>query len=246
MPMDDGDDRFARVRRLIAEEVVEGEDSGNTATWLRHLCASATRALPASGVGVCLLGDDGARGVAAASDDASAVLEELQFTFGEGPCLSAFADRRPVLEAGIGTSAEGRWPVYWPAVVAKGVRAVFAFPLQIGAARLGVMDVYRDQPGGLSKEALSLALTYAEVAVHTLLDGQQRAQVGDSAAGLAEALAYRLELYQAQGMVMVQLGVPLDEAMAVMRAHAFARDRSLIEVARDVVARRLTFDRERP
>ena len=49
-------------------------------------------------------------------------------------------------------------------------------------------------------------------------------------------------MFQAQGMVMVQLGISIGEAMARMRAYAYAHDRRLSEVARDVVARRLRFD----
>ena len=75
----------------------------------------------------------------------------------------------------------------------------------------------------------------------TLLDGQSAAPGEAPAAGLDEALRYRAELYQAQGMVMIQLGSNLTDALARMRAYAFARDQPLAEVATAVVARRLTF-----
>jgi AmiR/NasT family two-component response regulator len=55
----------------------------------------------------------------------------------------------------------------------------------------------------------------------------------------------RAELFQAQGMVMVQLGVSLADALARIRAHAYATNRPLREVAADIVARRLRFDPER-
>ena len=75
-------------------------------------------------------------------------------------------------------------------------------------------------PGTLSAEELAQALTFADVATSMLLDGQEQAPAGAAADGLDEALEYRLELYQAQGMVMVQLGVSLVEALAVLRAYA--------------------------
>ncbi len=240
--MDADPGRVARIREQIAQEINGSSQQSDTVAWLRGLCVSAVRMLPASGAGVSLLSDNGARGVAASSDGASAVLEELQFTLGEGPCMSAFADRRPVLEPGLDSAPAARWPAYWPAVLARGVRAVFAFPLQVGAARLGVMDVYRDQPGPLPRDSVTMALAYAEIAVDALLDGQQQAPAGNAAAGLDKALAYRHEVYQAQGMAMVQLGVPLDQAMAIMRAYAYAHDRPLVDVARDVVAGRLTLE----
>ena len=55
-------------------------------------------------------------------------------------------------------------------------------------------------------------------------------------------LAHRAEVYQAQGMVMVDLGVTLAEAMARLRGHAYAENRYLSDVARDVVAGKLTLD----
>ena len=143
--------------------------------------------------------------------------------------------------------AMARWPVYAPAAHDGGVRAVFAFPLQVGAARLGVLDVFRARPGRCRPTNCAQALTFADVAVTTLLDGQDaRRARARPPTGLDEAMDYRAELFQAQGMVMVQLGVTLAEALARMRAYAYAENRRLGDVARDIVARRLRFDRDHP
>jgi AmiR/NasT family two-component response regulator len=123
---------------------------------------------------------------------------------------------------------------------------VFAFPLQVGGGRLGVLDVFRARPGPLSADELRQALAFADVAVTTLLDGQADAPSGAAANGLDAAIGGRAELFQAQGMVMVQLGVSLAEALARMRAYTYAENRPLAEVAQDVVARRLRFDRDHP
>ncbi|MFD0524436.1 ANTAR domain-containing protein [Paractinoplanes durhamensis] len=79
------------------------------------------------------------------------------------------------------------------------------------------------------------------MAVTTLLDGQAQAPPGAAADGLDEVMGQRAEVFQAQGMVSVQLRVTLSDALARLRAHAYAEDRALGEVARDVVARRLSF-----
>jgi hypothetical protein len=197
------------------------------------------QALPASGAGVSLINEDGVRGVAAASDPTSSLLEELQFTLGEGPAIDAFTTRRPVLESAVGNGATARWPGFSPVAHGRGVRAVFAFPLQVGAARLGVLDVYNRTAGPLSAAVIAQALTFAEVAVETLLDGQARAVLGDAAEGLDAALEYRYVIYQAQGMVMVDLGIPLGDAMARLRAFAYAHDRPLTQVSAEIVAGRL-------
>ncbi|GAA3387791.1 GAF and ANTAR domain-containing protein [Cryptosporangium minutisporangium] len=206
-----------------------------------RICRAASEALAASGTGVSVFTAGADRGVCAASDSRSERLEELQFVLGEGPCIDAFDSRRPVLVADLTEDATARWPMYAPAVHGRGVRAVFAFPLQIGAARLGVFDVFRDQVGALSTEQLVDALTFADVTVAVLLD-EQDGLGGAGGEDVTDAVEHRAELFQAQGMVMVQIGGTISEAMVRMRAYAYAENRGLSEIARDVVAGRLRFD----
>jgi hypothetical protein len=184
---------------------------------------------------------DGILGVAAASNLEARELAQLQFTVGEGPCLDAFGARRPVLEPDL-MAAAGRWPGYAPAAIARGARAVFSFPLQVGAAQLGVLDLHRRRAGRLAQEALALALTFADVAVEGLLNAQDTAPVGQAADGLDDVLDSQYVVYQAQGMTMADLGVSLADALARLRAHAYAHDRPMGDVARDIVAGVLRLD----
>jgi hypothetical protein len=234
-------DRAAEIRRLIAADRDAAE---GVVGLLGRVCRIAARELEASGAGVTVMAEGGVRGLSAASDTVSEEWEDLQFTFGEGPCIDAFGARSPVLMPDLSGRALTRWPVYAPAVQEGGIRAVFAFPLQIGAARLGVMDVFRRRPGPLTETQLRTALLLADVTVETLLDRQEDSRRRGSAHGLVLDVGNRAQLFQAQGMVMVQLAVPLVEAMMVMRAYAFAESRRLDDVARDVVNRRLRFGPE--
>jgi hypothetical protein len=240
------DHELARARRLLAQQPTGLETPDGVLGALQRLCRATAVALSGCGAGLSVMAGGGERGVTTASDAATERLEELQFVLGEGPCIDAFDSRRPVLVPELADGAVGRWPVYTPAVYDGGVRAVFAFPLQIGAARLGVLDMFRTRTGPLTADELGQALTFAEVAVTTLLDGQDDAYPGAAAVGLDEAMDGRAVLFQAQGMVMVQLGVTLAEALTRMRAHAYAENRPLGEVAHDVVGRRIHFERDRP
>lgn len=236
-------DRATAIKNLVAAQ--QGQFPG-TRDYLQRVCQTAARTLSVSGTGISVMTDDGVRGVCAASDPLSERIEELQFVFGEGPCIDAFQSRRPVLVPNLSGDAAARWPMYGPAASAGGVCAVFAFPLQMGAARLGVLDVFRDHPGALSDDQLSDALAFADVTMEALLDQHQSTSDADTHGGVGDAVAYRAELFQAQGMVMVQIEGTINEAMARMRAYAYAESRGLGEIARDVVARRLQFDRDRP
>jgi len=239
--------RAAQVNRLIDDESPDAPGLAGSSGRLHRLCSALTRALPATGVGVSLLTPDhNGGGIVAASDARSRVLEELQFTTGEGPCIDAYTTGLPVLVPDLDDHGTRRWPGYAPAAREHGVRAVFAFPLQVGAARAGALDIYREEAGSLTDDDLTRASTFAEVAMGLLVDGQAR--VGDhrSSSDLDDALAPRLEVYQAQGMVMVDLGVGVDEAMARLRAHAYAEGRPIADIARDIVAGKLTLDRDHP
>jgi hypothetical protein len=241
--MNDAEDAVTRMKALVVAS--PGRDAcDGMAGLLRRVCGAAVQTLSASGAGVAMMTGHGVRGVCAASDPGSERLEELQFTLGEGPCLDAYASRRPVLVPELTDGAMARWPVYAPTAHDHGVRAVFAFPLQVGAARLGVLDVFRDRTGSLSPAELSRALLLVEVAVDALLDQQETTGDRLAPADLDEAIDGRAELFQAQGMVMVQLGVSISEAMARLRAYAYAENRRISQVAGDVVARRLSFDPE--
>jgi len=79
-----------------------------------------------------------------------------------------------------------------------------------------------------------------------LVDDQHGIAGTQSRVDLDDVLAYRLEVYQPQGMLMVDLGVGIDEAMARLRAHAYAEGRAPSDVAKDIVSGRMTLDRDTP
>jgi hypothetical protein len=233
--------QIAIIRAEIDREPPPAGTVHGTAGELERLCAALARAVKAVSVGITVITEEGAHPVAVASDPRGRLLEEQQDSTGEGPGIDAFALRQPVLVADLDQDL-ARWPGYAATLLGFGVSAVFAFPLQIGAARLGVLNVYRQDPGMLPPDAVDQTLTFAEIAVHILLEGQRRLSDGRSANGLELAIESRSELFQAQGMVMIQLGIPLAEAIVRLRAYAFAHDRRLGDVAHDVVARRLQLE----
>lgn len=242
--MTDSDDEYAAVRQLIAREPPHREDRPEIGGWLQRLCRTAARSLPATGVGVSLMSQEGHQIRAAASDPVTDQIEELQFTLGEGPCIDSFASRRPVLAPDLVLAGKNKWLGYGPAAHDLGVRAVFAFPMQSGTARLGVLDVYRNTIGGLADHAEHQAASFAAVAFQGLVDAQGGAGPYDPVTGLDTGFGTRLEVFQAQGMLTVQLGISLEEAMARLRAHAYADGRSVEAVAADVVARRVVLERD--
>ncbi len=203
---------------------------------LYQLCRALTTDLAVMGVAVNLMSSAGSDGVMAASDDRSRDVDELQFATGEGPCHDAYALRRPVLTPDLRSVGHGRWPAYTSAAREAGLAAVFAFPLHIGAVVLGVLDVYAELPGSLSEKQAATALTCAQAATEILLDGDLVTADGRPERDLSTTLDHRAEIYQAQGMVMVDLDVDPAEALSRMRAHAFGNEIPLIDLARHIIS----------
>ncbi len=218
---------------------------------LEQLCRVATCELDLSGAAVTLISPDGAgmpgtETVAATSDPLSQRLEDLQLSVGEGPGRDAFTTGRPVLTSDL-KSASRRWPGYVSGACELGVAAVFAFPLQIGSVRLGTLTFQGSRSVFLADAQVFICLVFVDLAVEVLLAPTVTSPPGDPNPGLLRTLDYRDQVYQAQGMVMVELGVSLLDAMARMRAHAFATNLDVSALAADIVAGavQLPDDRER-
>jgi len=150
------------------------------------------------------------RGSLCTTDGVSELIEDLQYTLGEGPCVDAYQQDQVVAEPDLADPAERRWPAFTPPVLAAGVRALFGFPLRAGTVRLGALNLYRDAPGPLTGDQHADALAMADVAARWVLEAQAGAPPGTVA-----------------------------EALIRLRAFAFSSDRLLADVARDVIARRL-------
>jgi hypothetical protein len=236
------EDRYAR----IWAQVVQHSDGRPVA--LADVCATAVTVVAVDGVGVTVRVNATLREIMHATDGIATALEELQLTLGEGPCVDCFHDGSPAHATDL-RSAEylSRWPMFTPAALEREVRAVFALPLQVGAIRLGIMDLYRTRPGGLSGSQWADALTFADAAALLLLDMAEA--MGSDPGGVSWRDGRVLDdavIHQATGMVLVQLGVDAEAAFVRLRGHAYVTGRRLGDVARDVVERRIRFTRDPP
>jgi hypothetical protein len=207
------------------------------------LVGLAARSLPVSGAALALMTVDGPAGTVAASDGPAEELEELQFTLGEGPCVDASRTGRPVLQPDLARTGPPRWPAFAGGAQDAGLRAVFAFPLRVGAIRIGVLDLYRDTVGVLTPGALTEALDFADAATMLLLHLQGRSAGAEIP--LDSLLDDRAEVHQASGVVSVHAGVSLAEALALLRARAFAEQRPVRDLARDVLDGVVRFGRNK-
>ncbi len=232
---------MADERRLRILSRLAGGDGVEPTKRLCTVCAEVTAM---TGAGIMLMSGDVPRGSICTTDMVSELIEQLQYEVGEGPCVDAYAFDRPVLEPDLLDPVAPRWMAFTGPATQAGARAVFGFPLRVGAVRLGALNLYRDRPGPLGGEQHADALVMADVAAEAVLLLQADAPSGEVAAALEEGSNFQLVVHQAAGMVAAQLDVTVRQAMIRMRAHAFGNSRSLTEVAQAVVARTLRFSPE--
>jgi GAF domain-containing protein len=228
-------DRRERILGLL----VGGPDGAFGTKRLCQVCAEVTAM---SGAGIMLMAADVAQGSLCTSNAMSDLIEQLQYALGEGPCVDAYNQDWPVLEPDLAHPETPRWLAFAPPAVAGGVRAIFGFPLQVGSVRLGALNLCRDRTGPLSDDQHADALVMADIAAQAVLVMQANAPPGKLASELGAGADFHLAVHQASGMIAAQLGVSVRDAMVRLRAYAFGNDRSLPEVAKEVVDRKLRFD----
>lgn len=204
-----------------------------------RLCDTCLEVLDVTGAGIMLMSDGEHRGTLGVSDRVMTVVEDLQLTLGESPCIDAYTSEHPILEPDLRDPATNRWPAFSGPAFLAGVRGVFGFPLRAGAANLGALDIYVDHPGDLRTEQLSDAIAVAGVISTTVL-----ALLGDSAPGelpevLDATMHHRAIVHQASGMVSAQFEIDMADALLRIRAHAYTSNRPVNDVAHDIVERRL-------
>lgn len=225
-----------RLRSVLRELPVDGEAA------FTALCASCAEVLGVTGSGIMLMTDDVQRGSLRMSDERSAILEDLQFEFSEGPCVDAYVHQHPILEPDLATPAVERWPDFSPPAIAAGAGAVFGFPLTVAQTRLGSLNLYRRSAGPLAEEQEADACRVADLLAIEMLGLQADAESGEVAEAIGAGAHLQDRVHQATGMVSVQLDIGIQQALRVLRVHARSTRTSLRSTATAVVARELRFD----
>src|SRR6266581_331035 len=194
-----------RLRRVLAA-LSAGGDGWSSA----RLCGACPQIVGVSGAGVMLMSGDIPQGSLCATDEVSQLIEDLQYTFGEGPCVDAYQQDQVVAE-----------------------------PDLAGTVSLGALNLYRDVPGPLTGDQHADALVVADVAARWVLEAQAGAPPGTVAEELEAGADFHFAVHNAAGIVSVQEGISVTAALIRLRAFAFSNDRLLGDVAEDVIARRL-------
>lgn len=189
-----------------------------------------TLALTAQSAGVCidLRTDRGARAVMA-SDSTARWAHDLEEVLGEGPVHSC--ERGGPLLVRDGEIGE-RWSRYGALLETLDVRGVAAVPLKVGGFSLGSLTAY-----GTSTHPIIPELGHIRAMGHAVVDLllTEPHCPTEEALGLAGEVDCKDQLHQAAGMVSVHQGCSVPDALALLRARAFAADMDLSTVVQAVL-----------
>ncbi|MFJ8915922.1 GAF and ANTAR domain-containing protein [Amycolatopsis sp. NPDC102389] len=221
-------------RAIAAPADVEGRRD----SWAQTVCLACVETLSHVDAATLALRDSAhAEEVLGASDSWAADLAELQYTVGEGPGVEAFTGGAPVLVPDLSVE-QVRWPGFAQVALAEGAMAMFGFPLRFGAIRLGTLELYRRRIGGLPTDELRDVALAADLGAAALLRQARQAEEAGQAFVPDPVRSFH-DVNIATGMLAAQLRISLDEAFIRLRAHAYSRNRSILDVARDVLGRRI-------
>jgi len=206
------------------------------------LCSVAAEFTEFDGANIALLSGSKQLTALCSSNAASGALFELEITLGEGPTTDACGSDSVVRVAHLGGEEETRWLSYSPLALANGATSVYAFPITVGAVRLGALTLFRWESGDLSEEQESDAYLMASVVARAILDLQAGAPRGSIATQLEREAHFDFTVHQAAGMVAVQGSLNVSDALVALRAHSFASNQGLSELAARVVTRRIRYE----
>lgn len=229
-----------RLERLLS--ALHRTDSATSV--LHRLCVVCADTTALDGAGVSRI-TSGRHEMVVASDSTAERIEMLQVSLAEGPCLEAMASFHPSLEPDLtSTRARGRWPNFARAALDHGIAATFAFPLITGGVAVGALDVYCRQTGEMATDQLEDALIVAHLAALAVdrLDVASAVDGVDLSAEPAEPWAHPAVVHNATGMVSEQLGIDVHEALLRLRSVAFVTERTVADISREVVSRKLRIE----
>ncbi|MGW0809361.1 GAF and ANTAR domain-containing protein [Nonomuraea sp. NPDC002799] len=190
----------------------------------------AVRAMPDSPmISVCLLAKEGLRTVAS-SDVRAVLLDELQATAGQGPCIDVLDSGEPVTVTDL--AAEPRWRRF---SAESGMLSLYSEPLKSDGLLLGVLTLYSGRGGGFSEETQVAARVTAEHISVLFRTALHAARLREVAVQLKEALATRAIIDQALGIVMAQRRCTARQAFEVLRHVSQAKNVKLSQVAATIV-----------
>ncbi len=221
------------VKSLVemADTLVDDYDVVDLLTGMAGRCVSL---LGASAAGVMLASPSGSLGLVASSSEAMRLLELFELQAAEGPCVDAFHSGETV-EHEVLTSGSGRWPLFTAAALEAGFSSALAIPLRWRDGILGALNILSVSPEPMAEPDRIVARAFADLAALSIVQHRATAEARRLNEQLSAALASRIVIEQAKGVISERAGVDLADAFSRLRSYARNNNLRLTDVARAAV-----------
>ena len=199
---------------------------------LTHIAEFAVNAIPgADGAGLTLLQGERRNTVVASAEFVVAV-DNIQYSLGEGPCITAAVRKQTVRSGSLGGDAQ--WPRFGPRVGRLGVHSVLSLPLQTADGVLGAMNVYARAKDAFDDRAVTLGELFAVPAAVSVQNAQALSDALVLSEQLQKALTNRKVIDHAIGIVVSRSGCTSAEAFSKLREMSQRDHKKLADVAQAI------------
>ncbi|MCB5282837.1 MULTISPECIES: GAF and ANTAR domain-containing protein [unclassified Arthrobacter] len=210
--------------------------SSDVEEFLRELARISARSLSEPGdeilCGITLFRQRKAATVASSSPAAQS-MDEIQYAFGDGPCVTASREQETVHIRDLEEC--GRWPRYAETMRGHGVRSILALPFLLDGDTRAALNLYSRRSGRFDGRAMDLAQDFVSQTSLALRLAVRFAHYSDTAANLKATLETRTGIDVAVGIIMAQNRCSQAEAFELLKAASSARNVKLHAVAARVV-----------
>ena len=182
---------------------------------LVQVATFAVRAIPgADGAGLTLLEHDRSDTMVASAPFVREI-DAIQYGLGEGPCISAAAERATIRSGSLG--GERRWPRFGPRAGRLGVHSVVSLPLLTPDGVVGAMNVYAHGRDAFDTRAAQIGELFAVPAAIAVQNAHVLAEAKRLAASLQAALTAQSVIDRAVGVLMSRSGYTPEQAYDRLR-----------------------------
>lgn len=226
--------RLVEAFVTLADTLVAGHD---LVELMHHLVDVCAELLDAAAAGLVLADGHGQLDVLASTSERTELLEILQIRTGRGPCWDCVSTGSVQSITDVMGEMQ-RWPEFAPLALGQGFRSVHAVPLRLRAKTFGALNLFRTTPGELAEADRRVAQALADVATIGVLQERSARESAELNLQLERAMASRVVIEQAKGVLAQFGGLDMDQALAELRGHARRHRIALTELAQGVVDRR--------
>ena len=205
---------------------------------LQALVDATVDLLDVQASGILLADPHGDLELIASTSESGKLVELIQLSADEGPCIDSFREATPVSIPEIAAVAAD-WPRFAEVAATAGFRSAHAFPLRLRRTTIGTLNLFRTTPEALDRFESRAAQAMADVATIGILHERTLRESDATREQLESALQSRVVIEQAKGVVAYTAAISVEEAFERIRKHARGGRRALADVARDIVERRL-------